>query len=198
MPTPSADEGLTLSATWFAALFRTIWENTVRGRYEMGVINSERALQACIVEALSPLAPEIVALVEPTVGGIRPDLWIGSPKLGKALAIVEIKYKPYAYPELGKDFLSFLTILSAASGLSASDVNPMTGKDRNGIICDHDTIGIYAVIGKHGADAVRSKILKNRTDVQELAKHRVLHAWGSVPHDSGTKLDFGTGWISGP
>lgn len=104
---------------------------------------------------------------------------------------------PHDYPKLGKDFESFLKILSAASGLSASDINPMTGKDRNGIACDHDTIGIYAVIGRHDADAICSEILKKRPDVQSLAKHRVLHAWGSVPHDSKTKLDFGTSWISG-
>jgi hypothetical protein len=170
MPTPSDDASLTLSPTWFAAIFGTIWKNAVRRRYEMGVINSERALQACIVEALSPLAPEIVALVEPRVvigsGNLKPDLWIGNINSKRALAIVEIKYVPHDYPKLG-------------------------------IACDLDTIGIYAVIGKHDADAICSEILKERKDVQALAKHRVLHAWGSVPHDSATKLDFGTCWIAG-
>src|SRR5580704_1595315 len=98
MPTPSDDASLTLSPTWFAAIFGTIWKNAVRRRYEMGVINSERALQACIVEALSPLAPEIVALVEPRVvigaGNLKPDLWIGNINSKRALAIVEIKYVP--------------------------------------------------------------------------------------------------------
>ena len=69
----------------------------MKERYEKGVLNSERALQACIVGALAKRAHDLVVLVEPTLyteagskarRGMIPDLWIGDRDSRMALAVV--------------------------------------------------------------------------------------------------------------
>ena len=68
----------------FETLFRVAWTGVVQQRYQQGVLNSERALQACIVGALMNAAPSLIALIEPTLypeskvaREMIPDIWVG-------------------------------------------------------------------------------------------------------------------------
>jgi hypothetical protein len=107
---------------------------------------------------------------------------------------------PHHYPEWEKDFASLTTILT--SGSTAYDTHPVTGKNHQQLSCSPETIGIFAVHGRHDADAVESKRLAARiekgalTVSQKSALPRVLHAWGTVDVSS-SKRAFDANWLLG-
>ena len=78
----------------------------------------------------------------------------------------------------------------------------MTGKNHRQLSCSQETIGIFAVVGRHDADAVESKRLAARIETSELTRSqksalpRVLHAWGTVDVTA-SKRDFGADWLLG-
>jgi hypothetical protein len=176
-----------------------VWMNAVKRQYEMGVLNSERALQACLVGAFAPLAPDIVTLVEPQLSSrIVPDVWIGYPG-GRTIAVIEIKYVPHDYPKWEKDLPNLTTVLSATD-LPAYDTHPVDGRNGLPMRCNSETLGIFAVIGKHDADAVNSETLGRRlaeagslfSEAQRATFPRILHAWGAVRE---TTREFGMDWV---
>jgi hypothetical protein len=184
----------------FAQVFRDIWIEDVKSRYDRGVLNSERALQACIVGGLVKKAPDLVVLVEPTLypeakagREMIPDLWIGERDSGRALAVIELKYVPFAYPEWKSDLEKLVKILREP--YHAWTIDPATGKD-DGVriaVCDeigHETLGLLAAVGKEDAEAVDAAVLSQALSDNKNLLPRFLHAWGRIPRDTG-KWEFG-------
>lgn len=194
-----------LTPTWVATMFAGMWRNLVRRQHEMGVLNSERALQACVVGAFAALAPEVVVLVEPQLStpGIIPDLWIGTPRLGRALVVVELKYVPHHLPVWEKDLQSLTTLL--ASDRVAHDTDPATGRHKQPMACTSETLGIFAAVGRYDAAAVGRADLTARlgapgnaySDAQRATFPRLLHAWGSVGGTRGPAT-FDMDWMVTP
>lgn len=192
---------LDISPHWFAMMFRALWKGVIWRHHEFGVLNSERALQGHLVGALSVFAPELVALVEPTIvpeSRIKPDLWIGLREQAKAIAVVELKYVPHYYPEWEKDFASLTTVIT--SECAAYDTHPVTGRNNGKLTCTEKTIAIFAVVGRHDADAVDSKRLAARIEKSDLtasqrsALPHLLHACGTVDVNA-SKRDFDADWL---
>jgi hypothetical protein len=193
---------LDLTSTWVATMFGGVWRNVVWRQHEMGVLNSERALQACIVGAFASLAPEIVVLVEPQLStrGIIPDLWIGMPSSGQALVVVELKYVPDHLPVWEKDLQSLTTLL--ASERTAHDTDPATGRPKQPMACTAQTLGIFAAVGRHDAAAVDRADVAQRlgapgntySDAQRATFPRLLHARGSIGGSGGLAM-FDMDWM---
>jgi hypothetical protein len=193
-----------MTAVWspetFAEMFKRVWKEDVKDTYNRGMLNSERALQACIVGALVDKAPDLVVLVEPTLypeekagREMIPDLWIGERDSGRALAVIELKYVPFAYPEWKGDLEKLVTILREP--YHAWTIDPATGKD-DGVriaVCDeigHETLGVLAAVGKEDAEAVDTAVLSQALSDNKSLLPRFLHAWGRIPRNTG-KWEFG-------
>jgi hypothetical protein len=197
----SEQSNLEISPEWFATLFRHLWKNVIARQHEAGVLNSERALQAHLVGALSVLAPEVMILVEPQLSktGIVPDLWVCTRQSSSALAVIELKYVPHAYPNWEKDLANLTTVVGVADRF-AYTTDPATGSNGGEISCNQETLGIFAVVGRHDADAVDSEHLRRELDAgdysaeQRRAFPRLLHAWGKV-HKAESARTFDAGWL---
>lgn len=178
----------------FETLFRKIWTVDVKERYEKGVLNSERALQACIVGALVKGAPDLVVLVEPTLyteAGSKagremiPDLWIGDRDSRSALAVVELKFVPFHYPKWEYDIKKLVKILGEP--YYASTIVPATGTDDHDVRIrvrnepGHETLGVFAAIGKEDAEAVDMATLRKKFPGGKNLLPRFSHAWGKIP-----------------
>jgi hypothetical protein len=188
-----------LSPADFETLFRIAWTGVVRQRYEEGVLNSERALQACIVGALMNAAPNLVVLVEPTLypdpkaaSEMIPDLWIGQYGSEKALAVVEIKFVPFHLPKWEHDVRKLKDLLRGE--LRARKIDPSTGQDRDDgkgqIATCNETLGVFAVVGQAGSAAVDTPSIRDGLRGREGLGSRLLHAWGKVTAGEGC-IEFG-------
>jgi hypothetical protein len=185
----------------FETLFRKIWTVDVKERYEKGVLNSERALQACIVGALVKGAPDLVVLVEPTLysaaGSGRkmiPDLWIGDRDTGRALAVIELKYIFKKYPEWMRDIEKLAKVFDGE--YHARTIVPATGREVGGVkiaVCneiDHETLAVFAVVGKDDAEAMDTRVLNQALPDNKNLAPRFLHAWGRISRNA-EKWEFG-------
>jgi hypothetical protein len=195
----------------FETLFRVAWTGVVQQRYQQGVLNSERALQACIVGALMNAAPSLIALIEPTLypeskvaREMIPDIWVGQLGSAEALAVLELKFVPFAYPRWEGDIDKLAKILTGPTSYSARTIDPKTGKDsdvskdgRGQIAICERTLGIFAAVGRDDSAAVETASLCKGFSGKESLLPRFLHAWGMVPSQrNGEKacdIDFGVG-----
>lgn len=178
-----------LSPADFETLFRIAWTGVVKQRYEQGVLNSERAVQVCLVGALMNAAPNLVVLIEPTLypetkeaREMVPDLWIGQRGSGKALAVIELKFVPFHLPKWERDLQKLMHLLMGS--LYACKIDPKTGQDRDDgegqIAACNDTLGVFAVVGQADSAAVDTPSIRDGLNGSDDPLARVLHAWGKI------------------
>jgi hypothetical protein len=94
---------------------------TILSEYNTGRIVSERHLQAFIYHQLHEqmqeagltlvIEPSIKTMEKSNIDGLIPDVIIRSEK--EVLAVIELKFVPYGYPQYKKDFATFSAFYSS-------------------------------------------------------------------------------------
>lgn len=147
---------------------QNMWNQHIRQDYDMGLLNSERCLQASFYRALRIELPEHIIFVEPllelkstNIGrNFVPDIIVCNEN--KIEAILELKFVPHGYPNYKKDLAKLFT-LSTLPGQNEFfiSLDPDSGKFSNGkYTFSENPIFVFAVIGQHDAEAVdRTAIL---------------------------------------
>ena len=140
-------------------ILRRIWKQA-EADYGIGIVNSERCLQACLYRAARDQLCDVKIFVEPGLlyeprGGYElvPDLILC--KDNAVLSIIEIKFVPHWYPNYKRDVSKFNRLWERKKIGHRIPIEPKTGRwtDTKLWIQD-DTCFVFAVIAQHDAAAV--------------------------------------------
>lgn len=193
------------------SILKSIWTEGVQGDYAKGLIVSESSLMAAFYHhariALQVYSGGFTVYTEPTlwwneVDGssdekdlsrlCKPDLLIGQGlpgERGRAVAVIEFKYKPWHRPDYRGDVKKLLRIAKSTTAYGAM-INFESGTEHTSVErhlrVDDETRLIYAAIGKRNCPACRTF----SDEVIPFGRSRFLHFTGSV--EKGDKPNFDT------
>ena len=140
-----------------------VW-NEVEADYRMGIVNSERCLQACLYRAARDQLCGVKTFVEPGLlyqqqqgqGSYElvPDLVLC--KDDAVLSVIEIKFTPHwPRPDYTRDASKFNRLWERRETGHQIPIDPRTGHWTNQKLrINGDTCFVFAVIAKHDAPAL--------------------------------------------
>ena len=136
-----------------------VWEEA-EADYRMGIVNSERCLQACLYRAARDQLRDVKPFVEPGLlyeqrrgYELVPDLVLC--KGNAVLSVIEIKFVPHWYPNYKRDVSKFNRLWERRNKGHQIPIEPETGRwiDTE-LRIKGDTCFVFAVIAQHDAAAV--------------------------------------------
>lgn len=137
----------------------------VRADYDVGRVNSERTLQACLFRRLHDKLPGCTIFCEPHVrteklGLAVPDLLVVAE--AQVVVVIELKFVPHAYPVFEED-IAKLAAFGSHQGEFPIIIDPGTGKFKKpSFSFAPDCLLVFAVIGHHDAKAVDADFLRSQ------------------------------------